>query len=100
MTERKRLLRLITKNYIENALTEIEEIERKRKSCPKVELTNIELEALIGISQGRNRTEVEAAIKSINNADSYASLVTRLFRKFEAFTLAHVVYKAVKMGII
>ena len=44
MTERKRLLRLITKNYIENALNEIEEIERKRKSCPKVELTNIELE--------------------------------------------------------
>ena len=98
MTERKRLLKLITKNYIENALNEIEEIERK--SCPKVKLTNIELEALIGISQGRNRTEVEAAIKSINNTDSYASLVTRLFRKFEAFSLAHVVYKAVKMGII
>ena len=53
-----------------------------------------------GIAEGRNFDELDNAIKFYAKNDSYHSLVKRLLRKFEAFTLAHVVCKAILSGIL
>ena len=105
MNEQKRLFELMVRNYIENSLNEISEIERKRRSCPDVKLTDVEFEVLVGIAQGRNKAEINKAIELVGEKipyckDSYNAVMVRLFKKFEAFTLAHVVYKAMKMGIL
>ena len=47
MNEQKRLFELMVRNYIENSLNEISEIERKRRSCPDVKLTDVEFEVLV-----------------------------------------------------
>lgn len=89
----------IAKSFIDEANQKINEIERKRYSLPDINLTDTEIEVLKAIVQGRNRNEMDAALHA-NNLSSYNSYVYKLMDKFEAFTLAHVVYKAMKMGII
>lgn len=95
------LFKLISEIYIENSIKKIKEIERKRNSLPNVNLTDIEFEILIGISQGRKKDELEKALSLYSKRTvSYNSVVHSLFKKFEAVTLAQVIYKAMKTGII
>lgn len=100
MNETETLYEMLAKNYIEKAINDLKEIERKRKSCPNIELTDMEFEVLVGIANGRSSEEVEKAIHLYTKNECYNSVVRCLFRKFEAFTLAHVVYKAMKKGIL
>ncbi len=76
------------------------ETERKRKSCPNIKLTDMEFEVLVGIANGRSSEEISRAISLYKENECYSSIVRCLFRKFEAFTLAHVIYKAMKAGIL
>lgn len=78
----------------------IEELERKRVSYPKPRLTSIEREVLTGLAQGRSMEELDNAIRLYSKKKSYHTIVRSLFKKFEAFTLSHVVYKALKVGIL
>ena len=76
-----------------NTIKKIKE-ERKRYSLPIVNLTFIESEVLKGIVQGRKVNELNSAIKMISINDSYYGVIKRLMKKFEANSLAQVVYKA------
>jgi len=85
---------------IEKAIDAVGKHEQKRRSMPDPKLTEFELGVLKGIIEGRNSDEIQVAIKLINPNDSYTGVVHRLRRKFDAFTLAHAVYKAAKLGIV
>lgn len=68
------------------------------------ELTELEGCVLAAIADGRVKKELEDAINLYatkhDYKDSYNAIVRRLMTKFDAFTLAHVIYKAMKVGII
>ncbi len=85
---------------MEKVSKNITEIERKRYSLPDPNLTDLEFEILQGIAEGRSFDEMQNAIKLHSTNDSYNAVVKRLLRKFEAFTLAHVVFKAIKIGLL
>ena len=87
----------IEETYIKKAVKRISEIERKRYSLPDVELTELELDTLVAIAEGRNRSEID---KDINKFSSFQGVSQRIIRKFEAFTLVHAACKAVKLGIL
>lgn len=89
----------IEETYIKKAVKRISEIERKRYSLPDVELTELELDTLVAIAEGRNRSEIDKAIRKINKFSSFQGVSQRIIRKFEAFTLVHAACKAVKLGI-
>ncbi len=105
MDERHKLFTLLTQNFVQQALININEQERRRTSCPDVTLTDLEFEVLVGITQGRNKNELNEAIENSENKisyakDSYNALAIRLFQKLEARTMPQVVYKAMKIGLI
>ncbi len=95
-----KLTKTITEETIKKAKTEIDEIERKRYSLPKVELKEIEVDTLIALAQGRKIKDIDLAIQRIDKCLTYYSIVHILMRKFEAFTMSHVMYKAIVMGIV
>lgn len=104
MTLDAKRLRKAQKATLESIMRDIDEKERKRRSLPKPELSEIEYGMLISISEGRSKDEIDGTIKfyasTHNYRDSYNSLTRRLINKFEANTLAQVIYKAMKVGII
>lgn len=85
----------------EKAIEHVSTIERKRHSLPVVKLAELEKEILNAIAQGRTRKEIEAAM-NLHGLEycSYTSKASSLMRKFEAFTLAHTIYKAMKAGLV
>lgn len=100
MQKTQTLSKKMAKDYIDKVLKQIEEKEHQRQSLPKPELTDLEFEVLVGISQGRSNEEINNAIKKYEEKTCYSAVVRKLFRKFEAFTIAHVIYKAMKVGLL
>lgn len=90
----------MSKDYIDNAMKKIQDNENKRHSLPNVQLTEVELEILKGIAQGRNSNELNKAIQHNKINTCYNSVIHVLLKKFEAYTIAHVIYKAMKMKIL
>lgn len=88
------------KKIIEKVVITVNMQEQKRWNMPVPDLTELELGVLQGIIEGRNSDEIKIAIKQNDPKDSYHSVVHRLRRKLDAFTLAHAVYKAVKLGLV
>ncbi len=82
----------------------LNERERMRHSKPRLKLSLIEVQVLLELAQGRSDKELDGIIKHYDVqgelCGSYTDIVKRLMKKFEAFTIAHLVYKAMKMGII
>lgn len=86
---------------LKRAMHRISEMERKRMSLPDVKLTNVEREVLVGIVNGRSKEELDKLLNlSAKTNGSYRSIIARLLIKFEAFSVPHIVYKAMKMDII
>lgn len=86
---------------IEKSFIKVNRQEYKRRNMlMPVKLTEIEYNVLLGLVEGRSYYELESGIKLNNPKDSYSIIEDRLKIKFEAFTLAHVVYKAVKLGLV
>lgn len=100
MQKTKMLSKKMAKDYIDKVLRQMTEKEHQRHSLPKPELSDLEFEVLVGISQGRSSEEIDNAIKKYEEQTCYNSIVRKLFKKFEAFTIAHVVYKAMKVGLL
>ncbi|MCM1338646.1 MAG: hypothetical protein NC191_03135 [Muribaculaceae bacterium] len=94
------LYKNLTEAYVSKAMKKINELERKRYSLPKIELTDLEFDTLVAIAQGRCINEIEPAIKNIDKNLSYNKITGVLMRKFEAFNMAHTVCKAILMKII
>lgn len=89
------------KEIIEKAIIKVNKKELKRRNMPMpVELTEIEHDFLLGLIEGRNHKELQAGIKLNNQRDSYNAVLYRLRKKLDALTLSHVVYKAVKLGLV
>lgn len=97
-------LKGLSKKSLAEIVNKISEEERKRFSLPEPELSDIELDVLKEIARGYSRRHLERVVKLYakihNTIVSYQSITAKLMRKFEAATLAHVVYKAMKTGII
>jgi len=88
------------KKIIEKIIATVSMVECKRRNMPDPQLTELELGVLKGISEGRNLDEIQSAIKLNNPNDSYHRVVHRLMKKLDSFTLAHAVYKAVKLDLV
>ena len=78
----------------------IKQKEGKRFSLPKVQLSEIEIEVLKGLAQGRSIKEITVGLKLFNKNYSFFSVAKIILEKLEAFTLPHAIYKAIKMDII
>ncbi len=103
--EPRAILELWAKNVpLKKLVNALEKEDRMRRRYPEPELTLIEANVLAAIADGRVKKELETAINLYaakhDYKDSYNAIVRRLMAKFEAFTIAHVVYKAMKVGII
>ena len=86
---------------IEEVKKAISEEERKRKSLPKIQLNTLEIEFLIGVANGRSTKELNTAIQLCTHGEqTYNTIYNKLLRKLEADTLAHTLYKAMKLGYI
>lgn len=96
----KRVKRTKIELNVEKTKKELDEIERKRHSLPKVELTELEHDVLIAMAQGCKMKEINSSIKKIDKNLSFYIIAKGLLEKFEAFTLAHMACKAVKLGHI
>ena len=75
------------------------EYQRRNMDMP-VKLTELELGVLQGLVEGRSFKEIQVAIKLHDPKYSYNSVMHRLKKKLDAFTLTHAVYKAVKLGLV
>lgn len=93
-----------TEKKIQKAITKINALEAKRYSLPEVELTEMEINILQAIAEGRNKTEIDEALSyyQINPyvKISYCRTITILQNKFDALNLSNTIYKATKMGIV
>ena len=86
---------------IEKAVISVDKEEHKRRNVlMPVELTELEFNVLLGLMEGRSYYEIQVGVKLINPKDSYGRVIERLKKKFDAFTPSHVVYKAIKMGLV
>lgn len=67
-------------------------------------MTELEQSVLMAISDGRVKKEMDGIIRFMaereHKVESYYSVTRSLMKKFDAFTIAHVIYKAMKVGII
>jgi len=83
---------------------ELDKEYKKRFTYPTPELSELELLILSAVAHGWTKYDLEPAIKTYaaehNHKDSYNSISARLMNKFQAYTLAHAVYKAIKAGIL
>ena len=95
-----KLYKAISKAYIDKAMRNITEKERKRYSLPEVELTEIEYDTMVALAQGRAVNEIEEAIKRLDSNLSYLMITKHIMYKLEAFNMVHATYKAIKLGII
>lgn len=84
----------------ESIIKNIRQEEGKRHSFPNVELSEIELDVLNGIAQGRSVKEITASLKLRNKYYTFYSVSNIILNKLEAFTLPHAVSKAIRMGLI
>lgn len=85
----------------EKAVSAVDKEEYKRRNMLiPVELTELEFNVLLGLVEGRSYYEMQTGIRLINPKDSYGRVIERLKKKFDAFTPSHVVYKAIKMGLV
>lgn len=104
MEVNKKDLKGLSQKSITKIINQISEEERKRLSLPEPELSDIEMDILKEIAKGYSRRHLERVVKLYakihNTLVSYQSITAKLIRKFEATTLAHVVYKAMKIGLI
>ncbi len=86
---------------IEKAIIAVDRKEYKRRNMlMPVELTELEFNVLLGLVEGRSYYEIQVGIKLNNPKDSYDNVIKRLKNKFDAFTPSHIVYKAVKLGLV
>ncbi len=74
--------------------------EIKRRYLPKVQLTDIELEFLKALVDGRNQREINAALNFLGEKRSYYQIMATILNKFKALNLSNAIYKACKLGII
>lgn len=74
--------------------------EADRRSLPKVDLTEVEIEFLKGLVEGRSKYEIAAGLNFLGEKKSYNQILGTLLQKFHALNLPNAIYKAVKMGII
>ena len=104
MKVKKKVIKSTEKNdnqeVIEKAVVAVNRQEDKRWNMLMPELTELEYNVLLGLVEGRSIHEIRVGIKLSNPKDSYNTVVKRLQRKLNAFTLAHAVYKAVKLGLV
>lgn len=100
MKKTQQLIETITEIYLEDSIKRISEIETRRHSLLKPQLTEVELGVLIGLAQGRQHTEINRAIKLISRKDTYNSVTQRLLHKFEASSFPHLIYKAISSGVL
>lgn len=101
MDTKDEILKFLAKPINEEVQENISEEERMRWSLPKIKLSEIELEFIKGIATGRSRKELDVAIKlSTNERFTFNSMKNNLLIKFEAFTLPHIVFKAIIMGFL
>lgn len=84
----------------ESIINEIRHEEGKRNSLPNVKLSEMELDVLSGLSEGRSVKEITAGLKLYNKYYTFYSVTNIILNKLEAFTLPHVISKAIKMGLI
>lgn len=74
--------------------------EIQRRSLPEVVLSDIELEFLKALVEGRNKFEIVTALKLLGESKSYNQILGKLIKKFDAINLPNAIYKAIKIGII
>ena len=84
----------------EAIIKEIRQEEGKRYSLPNVEMSEMELDVLQGLSQGRSIKEITASLKLYNKYYTFYSVSKVILNKLEAFTLPHAISKAIKMKLI
>ncbi len=74
MTKKIKFFKNEKENLIKSAIENIKTQEEKRYNLPKdIQLSEVEQEALKGIALGRNKYELESAIKKFSMYDSYNS---------------------------
>ncbi len=95
------LIEKLAEPVIEETKEQISEKERKRYSLPKIKLSEIELEFIRGLAEGRDKRELDTAIRLYTKEKfTYNSMKNHLLDKFEAFTPTHIVFKALEMGFL
>lgn len=92
------------KEAIEKFAKILDEEARKRQCYPIPALTDLEHSVLLAIADGRVEKELEGPIRFLaereGRTESYSSITRTLLEKFDAFTILHVIYKAMRVGII
>ncbi len=83
----------------ETVIKNIRQTEGKRYSLPNVKLSDIEIEVLKGLAQGRSIKEITFGLKLFNKHYTFYSVSKIILEKLEAFTLPHAIYKALQMKL-
>lgn len=84
----------------ETIINKIRHEEGKRHSFPNVKLSEMEIDVLDGLANGRSVEEITTGLKLYNRYYTFYSVSKVILNKLEAFTLPHAISKAIKMGLI
>lgn len=101
MDIKSEIINKLAEPVIDATKEQISEKERKRYSLPKIKLSEIELEFIKGLAEGRTKKELDVAVQLYTKGKfTYNSMKNHLLDKFEAFTPTHIVFKALEMGFL